>query len=80
MAAGRKTVLVIDAHDEARERLSQVLRRDYRVIRAASAEAGLALMDREDVDVLVADVQQPALGGIDLLQIFARTSRWSRSS
>ena len=69
MSARRKTVLVIDAEDESRERLSQILRRDYRVIRAASAEAGLALMDREDVDVLVADVQQPGLGGLDLLQI-----------
>jgi DNA-binding NtrC family response regulator len=69
MAAGRKTVLVIDGQDEARERLSQTLRRDYRVIRAASAEAGLALLDKEDVDVLVADVAQPGLGGIDLLQI-----------
>jgi len=69
MAAGRKTVLVIDPQDEARDRLSQTLRRDYRVIRAASAEAGLALMEREEVDVLVADVQQPALGGIDLVQI-----------
>src|SRR5512145_887064 len=69
MAAARKTVLVVDAQDEARERLSHTLRRDYRVIRAASAEAGLALMDREDVDVLVADVQQPGLGGLDLLQI-----------
>ena len=69
MSARRKTVLVIDAHDDARERLAQTLRRDYRVIRAASAEAGLALMDREDVDVLVADVQQTGLGGLDLLQI-----------
>ena len=69
MPPGRKTVLVIDSQDEARERLSQTLRRDFKVIRAASAEAGLALMDREEVDVMVADVRQPALGGIDLLQI-----------
>jgi DNA-binding NtrC family response regulator len=69
MSARRKTVLVIDPQDEGRERLSQILRRDYRVIRAASAEAGLALMDREDVNVLVADVRQPGLGGLDLLQI-----------
>ena len=69
MAAGRKTVLVVDPQDDARERLSQTLRRDYRVIRAASAESGLALMDKEDVDVLVADVKQAGLGGIDLLQI-----------
>jgi two-component system, NtrC family, response regulator AtoC len=69
MSARRKTVLVIDPQDEARERLAQTLRRDYRVVRASSAEAGLALMEREDVDVLVADVTQPGLGGIDLLQI-----------
>src|SRR5690242_2891899 len=69
MPARRKTVLVIDANDESRERLSHTLRRDFRVIRAASAEAGLALIDKEEVDVLVADVQQPGLGGIDLLQI-----------
>jgi len=62
-------VLVIDAHDEARERLSQTLRRDFRVIRASSAEAGLALMNREEVDVLVTDRQLPALGGLDLLQV-----------
>ena len=69
MSVRRKTVLVIDPHDEARERLSQTLRRDYRVIRAASAEAGLALMDREEVDVLVTDRRLPALGGLDLLQV-----------
>ena len=69
MPPGRKTVLVIDSQDEARERLSQTLRRDFKVIRAVSAEAGLALMDREEVDVLVADVWQPALGGIELLQV-----------
>jgi DNA-binding NtrC family response regulator len=69
VSARRKTVLVIDANEEARERLSQTLRRDYRVIRASSAESGLALMDKEDVDVLVADVNQPGLSGLDLLQI-----------
>ncbi len=69
MPASRKTVLVIDAHDQSRERLAQTLRRDFRVIRASSAEAGLALMDREDVDVVVADMQQHGLAGLDLLQI-----------
>jgi DNA-binding NtrC family response regulator len=69
VAAGRKTVLIIDANDDSRDRLSQTLRRDFRVIRAASAEAGLGLMERDDVDVLIADVEQRGLGGIDLLQI-----------
>ena len=69
MAERRKTVLVIDSHDDMRERLAQTVRRDHRVVRAASAEAGLALMDKEDVDVLVTDVQLPGLGGLDLLQV-----------
>ena len=66
MSVRRKTVLVIDANDEARERLSQTLRRDYRVVRATSAESGLALMEREEVDVLVTDVSLPGMSGVDL--------------
>jgi DNA-binding NtrC family response regulator len=69
MSARRKTVLIIDAQDDARERLSQTLRRDYRVVRAASGEAGLALMEKEDVDVIVADAHLPGIGGLDLLRI-----------
>jgi DNA-binding NtrC family response regulator len=69
MSARRKTVLIIDAQDDARERVSQTLRRDYRVVRAASAEAGLALIDKEDVDVIVTDVALPGIGGLDLLKI-----------
>ncbi len=69
MSAHRKTVLVIDAQDDWRERLSQTLHRDYRIVRASSAEAGLAMMSREAVDLLVTDVQLPGLGGLDLLQV-----------
>src|SRR5688500_14892249 len=69
MPPGRKTVLVIDAHDDARERRAQTLQRDFKVIRAASAAAGPALMAREVGDVLVAAVLQPAPGGLDLLQV-----------
>jgi DNA-binding NtrC family response regulator len=69
MSARRKTVLIIDAQDESRERVAQTLKRDYRVVRAGSAEAGLGLMDREDVDILLTDVDLPGLGGLDLLQI-----------
>jgi DNA-binding NtrC family response regulator len=69
VAPSRKTVLVIDANDDARERLSQILRRDYRVVRAASAEAALGVMEREDVDVIVANARLPGISGLDLLRI-----------
>ena len=45
MPPARKTVMVVDSDESSRERLSQILRRDYRVLRAGSAEAGLGLMD-----------------------------------
>ena len=69
MSARRKTVLIVDAQDDTRDRFSVPLRRDYRVLRAASAEAGLGLMDREDVDLLLADMDLPGISGLDMLQI-----------
>ncbi len=65
----RKTVIVIDADDESRERLATPLRREYRVLRASSAEAGLALMEREDVDIVLADTHLPGLSAFELLRI-----------
>ena len=70
MSVRRKTVLVIDSSDESRERLSTPLRREYRLLRAASAEAGLALMVREEVDIVIAVVNEgPGLTAFELLRI-----------
>jgi DNA-binding NtrC family response regulator len=65
----RKTVLVIDADDAARERLAVPLRRDHRVLRAASGEAALGLMEREEVDIAVADAALPGISAFELLRI-----------
>jgi DNA-binding NtrC family response regulator len=62
-------VLVLDVDDAGRERLSAPLRRDYRVLRAASAETGLALMDREGVDVVIAEASLPGLSGLELILV-----------
>jgi two-component system, NtrC family, response regulator AtoC len=69
MSARRKTVLIVDALDDTRDRFTVPLRRDYRVLRAASAEAALGVMNREDVDLLLADMDLPGVSGIDMLQI-----------
>jgi DNA-binding NtrC family response regulator len=65
----RKTVLVIDADDHARERLATPLRRENRVLRAASAESALGLMEREEVDIVVADSELPGITAFELLRI-----------
>jgi DNA-binding NtrC family response regulator len=69
MSVRRKTVLVIDADDDARERLATPLRRDHRVLRAASGEAALGLMEREEVDIVVADASLPGISAFELLRI-----------
>src|SRR6476661_1128151 len=68
-APTRKTVLIVDADDGSRERIGTALRRECRVLRAGSAEAGLALLERERVELVLADVALPGISGFDLLRI-----------
>jgi DNA-binding NtrC family response regulator len=69
MSARRKTVLIVDPGENTRERLATPLRRDYRVLRAATGEAALALMEGEEVDLVIADVDLPGITGLDLLRV-----------
>jgi len=61
--------MVVDAAGDSRERLATPLKRDYKVLRAASGEAALTLMEREEIDLLLSDVQLPGVTGLELLQI-----------
>jgi DNA-binding NtrC family response regulator len=69
MSVRRKTVVVVDASEETRERLATPLKRDYRVLRAASGETALALMDREEIDLVIAEAALPGVSGFELLRI-----------
>ena len=69
MSARRKTVLIVDPDENTRERLATPLKRDYRVLRAATGEAALALMEGEEVDLVIADVDLPGIAGLDLLRV-----------
>jgi DNA-binding NtrC family response regulator len=69
MSVRRKTVMIVDALGDSRERLATPLKRDYKVLRAASGESALALMEREEVDLLISDLRLPGVTGLELLQI-----------
>ena len=69
MSVRRKTVLVVDANDDARERVATPLRRDYRLLRAASGEAALGVMEREQIDLLLVDGALPGITTFELLRI-----------
>ena len=65
----RKTLLVVDSDDEMRESLTAALRRDYRVLRAATGEAALQMMQKEDVDLMLLEVHLPGISGFEVLKI-----------
>ena len=54
MPERRKTVLIVDDDEGMRDTLSAVLRHDFRVLKAATGEAALQIMEKEDVDLMMA--------------------------
>jgi DNA-binding NtrC family response regulator len=69
MSDRKKTVLIVDDDEGMREALTAMLRRDYRVLRAATGEAGLLMMGKEDIDLMLLDVNLPGISGFDVLKI-----------
>jgi DNA-binding NtrC family response regulator len=69
MSDRRKTLLVVDDDEGMRETLTAILRQDYRVLRVATGEAALQIMQKEDVDLVMLDVQLPGIGGLEVLRI-----------
>ena len=69
MSDRRKTLLIVDDDEGMRDTLTAMLRRDYRVLRAASGEAALQMMEKEDVDLMLLDVRLPGISGFEVLKI-----------
>src|SRR5437773_11380610 len=64
-----KTILVVDDDEGMRDTLNAILKREYRILRAATGEAGLAILNREDVDLVLLDVRLPGISGFEVLRI-----------
>jgi DNA-binding NtrC family response regulator len=69
MSQSPKTVLIVDDDEGMRDTLTAILKRDYRVLRAASGEAALPIFSRENVDLMLLDVRLPGISGFELLRI-----------
>jgi DNA-binding NtrC family response regulator len=75
VAAGSKTVLIVDDDEGMRDTLTAILRRDYRVLRASTGESALDILGREVVDVVLLDVRLPGIGGFDVLHEIKESQR-----
>ena len=69
MSDKRKTILIVDDDEGMRETLTAMLRRDYRVLRAATGEFALQVIEKEDVDLMLLDVRLPGISGFEVLKI-----------
>ena len=68
MSDRRKTILIVDDDEGMRETLTAMLRRDYRVLRAATGEFALQILEKEDVDLILLDVRLPGISGFEVLR------------
>ncbi len=64
-----KTLLIVDDDEGMRDTLTAILKREYRVLRVASGEAALPVLNKEDVDLLLLDVRLPGISGFEVLRI-----------
>ena len=72
---GGATVLLVEDNDQVREFAESLLAElDYKVVSAPSAEAALAALEKQDVDLLFTDVMMPVMTGVELAER-ARTLR-----
>ncbi len=67
--AGRiPRVLIVDDDKNTRDGLQRALQRGFEVLSTESGDKALALLDAEDVDILLSDVRMPGMDGLTLLQ------------
>jgi DNA-binding NtrC family response regulator len=64
-----KTVLIVDDDEGMRDTLTAILKREYRVLRVASGEAALPVLNKDDVDLVLLDVRLPGISGFEVLRI-----------
>ncbi|MDJ0846913.1 MAG: sigma-54 dependent transcriptional regulator [Myxococcota bacterium] len=62
------TILIVDDEPAILESLELTLGADYRVLTASSGEEGLALLDREEVALIIADQVMPVMSGVEFLE------------
>jgi response regulator RpfG family c-di-GMP phosphodiesterase len=67
MAIDKKCLLVIDDEPNVCDSVHDLLRREYRVLKAHSAEEGYRLMQEEDVHIVMSDQRMPQITGVELL-------------
>lgn len=66
-AAVRHTLLVVDDEPDVCDSVQDLLRRDFRVLKAHNAEEGVRLLQEQEVHLIMTDQRMPQISGVELL-------------
>ena len=66
--AKRHTLLVVDDEIDVCDSVHDLLRREFHVLKARSAEEGLKLMHDNEVHIIMTDQRMPKVTGVELLK------------
>jgi DNA-binding NtrC family response regulator len=62
------TILIVDDDKVTRRTLSMALDDDYQTVTAGSGPAALEVLEREEIDLVLSDLDMPGMNGIELLE------------
>jgi response regulator RpfG family c-di-GMP phosphodiesterase len=60
-------LLVVDDEPDVCDSVHDLLRREFRVLKATSAQEGIRLMQEEEVHIVMTDQRMPRITGVELL-------------
>jgi response regulator RpfG family c-di-GMP phosphodiesterase len=67
MSTTRYCLLVVDDEPDVCDSVHDLLRREFRVLKATSAELGCKIMQQEEVHIVMTDQRMPEITGVQLL-------------
>ncbi len=67
-AAIKHTLLVVDDEPDVCDSVHDLLRREFRVLRANNATDGFRLMQTEEIHIIMTDQRMPQITGVELLE------------
>ena len=62
------TILLVEDNGELLHLMTKLLSREYNVFTAQNGKEGIAVLEKEDVDLIVSDVMMPEMDGIEFCQ------------
>ncbi|MCJ7496127.1 MAG: response regulator [Deltaproteobacteria bacterium] len=66
--AQQGSILIVDDEAGPRESLRMILKTIYKIYTAANGKEALALIQKENIDLVTLDLNMPGLSGIDVLK------------